>query len=148
MKIIFIIKFTIFIYISSALIKVLICTLHIGYGNYLKRTLQKFSSNKSKINQLYPQIKNYCNSVKLSALPSYYNISDRLINKSNYMVLQQLINSLDEAIGIYMYRRLHCYILLPIQPNNKSVTICKTVFDAFIKLAVSVVCNIIQAMLP
>lgn len=137
----------VFIFIASVLIKFVSCTLHIWYGKHLRKKLCTFSSDKSKTNQIYSQIKQYCKAVKLNALSNPYGISDRFINKSNSQVQKLLTNSLDEAIGIYIYRRLHCYILLPIQPNDKSASVCKIILDALIKLAASVACSLIKDML-
>ncbi len=139
-----ILKYFFLCYLLTALLKWSYFTLQIFYGNKLKKILVKHSKNRSQTNQTYSLIKAYCKVVKIKALPNPYGVSDRLINKSNPRIQSQLIDSLDESIGIYRSKRLFCYVLFSIYNNSTLIAILKFIFDAVIKVAIVAIPELIK----
>lgn len=137
----------ILLYLSITIIKFGYCSLKIKYGKSLKKSLLKNSYNRSKLNQLYSQIKEYCKAVQIQALHNMYGIPADLLNKTNYQVQQRLLDSIDEAIGIYIFRRRYSYVLLPINKKNKAFTAFKVFVDAIIKIATAVIIEFLKSMI-
>lgn len=139
--------FAAIVYIVTAIAKAIFYTRRIYHGRSLSRKLFKFSDDFLKVSQLYGEINEYCKAVGVKALSDPYGVPSENINKSNAQVQMRLQNSLNEAVGINLYRRHYCYILFTIHPDDKARSVCKAILDALIKLAVSVCCGLITDML-
>lgn len=133
----------IIIYILTMLLKLVYYSIRISYGKKLINKITVLYNNRKELNRLFPQLKNYCERVKLPILTYPYNETVNLLNPK---VQENILDLLNKAIGINMVNRRKCYILLPINENNKTISLGKTFLDAFIKIAASVLTVIIEHM--
>ena len=123
-------------YILNIVIKLMWHTICIKKGKRLLSQL-KLCNDRDALHQLYPQIKEYCSHVGLPLYLNPYGIPDNLVNLNAKEVIQQIIDSLNKAIGVHKVRRGYCYILFTISKNDRSRTAAKLVIDIFIKITVA-----------
>ena len=135
------------LYLINIAIKASICTMQIHCGNQLKKQLYLCSENRSAVTQLYAKINGYCEAADIKPLANPYGIKDTFLNKANKQVQKQLFFALDEAIGVYRFRRSYCYILFTVQKNNKSGSAFKIFIDAIIKIATAVIAELLKLMI-
>ncbi len=136
-----------YLYIFTALLKLIFYTFKIRYGKSLKHQIT-VTSHKNKLSKKeYALTKEYCKKADILVKLTPYNVPDSFVNIQNRKIQQQLISYLDEAIGIYSSRRRYCYILLPVHKNNKSGATLKVFIDAVIKIATAAIIELLKSVI-
>ncbi len=125
------------LYVLNIVLKFSFYTFQIRRGKRLIGQLTAVIKSPDALSRLYPSLKRYCHAVGLKAYVDPYGKSDSLVNKANSYFQKQLRASLNETIGVYMYRRRYCYILLSVHNDDKTFPVFKIILDAVLKVAAS-----------